>query len=117
MLGNDIRTMSDEVLEIITNKEVIAVNQDPLGRQGKKVRDDGNFEVWSRELHDGSRAVVLFNRSEKEREIGFDWSEVGLPQNLKFTVRDLWEKKDKGHYNGSYSDLVPAHGVIMVRVF
>ena len=117
MLGNDIRTMSDEVLEIIKNKEVIAVNQDPLGRQGKKVRDDGNFEVWSRELHDGSRAVVLFNRSEKEREIGFDWSEVGLPQNLKFTVRDLWEKKDKGHYNGSYSDLVPAHGVIMVRVF
>ena len=117
MLGNDIRTMSDEVLEIITNPEVIAVNQDPLGRQGKKVRDDGDFEVWSRELHDGSRAVVLFNRSENEKEIGFNWSEVGLPQNLNFTVRDLWAKKDMGKYNGSYSDIIPSHGVKMVRVF
>ena len=117
MLGNDIRTMSDEVLGIITNREAIAVNQDPLGRQGKKVRDDGDFEVWSRELHDGSRAVVLFNRSDNEKEIGFNWSEVGLPQNLKFTIRDLWEKKDMGKYNGSYSDIVPPHGVKMVRVY
>ena len=116
MLGNDIRDMSDEVLEIITNPEAIAVNQDPLGRQGKKVRDDGDFEVWSRELYDGSRAVVLFNRSEKEAEIGFRWSEVGLPQNLKFTVRDLWKKKDLGKYTGSYSDEVPPHGVKMIRL-
>ncbi|MDF1573500.1 MAG: glycoside hydrolase family 27 protein, partial [Bacteroidales bacterium] len=117
MLGNDIRNMSDEVLGIITNPEVIAVNQDPLGRQGKKVRDDGDLEVWSRELYDGSRAVVLFNRSEKEKEIGFEWSEVGLPQDLKFTVRDLWKKKDVGKYKGSYSDTVPSHGVVMVKVY
>ena len=117
MLGNDIRNMSDEVLEIITNPEVIAVNQDPLGRQGKKVRDDGDFEVWSRELYDGSRAVVLFNRSENEKEIGFKWSEAGLPQNLKFTVRDLWKKKDLGKYTGYFSGMVPPHGVIMVKVY
>lgn len=117
MLGNDIRSMSDEVLGIITNPEVIAVNQDPLGRQGRKVRDDGDFEVWSRELYDGSRAVVLFNRSENEKEIGFEWSEVGLPQDLKFTVRDLWKKKDLGKYKGSYSDMVPSHGVVMVKVY
>ena len=117
MLGNDIRNMSDKVLEIITNPEVIAVNQDPLGRQGKKVRDDGDFEVWSRELYDGSRAVVLFNRSENEKEIDFKWSEVGLPQNLKFTVRDLWKKKDLGKYSGSFSGMVPPHGVIMVKLY
>ena len=117
MLGNDVRSMTDEVLEIITNKEAIAVNQDPLGRQGEKVRDDGDFEVWAKELHDGSRAVVLFNRSESDARFGFDWSEVGLPQKLEFTVRDLWQKKDIGHYKGSYSATVPSHGVVMVKVY
>lgn len=76
--------MTDEVLDIITNVEVIAVNQDPLGRQGRKVKDEGDSEVWSKELHDGSRAVLLFNRSENEKEIHFLWSEVGLPQYLNF---------------------------------
>ena len=117
MLGNDIRSMSDEVLEIITNKEVIAVNQDPLGRQGEKVRDDGDFEVWSKELQDGTRAVALFNRSDSEAKFGFDWSEIGLPQNLEFTVRDLWQKKNIGKYKGSFSATVPSHGVIMVKVY
>lgn len=117
MLGNDIRTMSDEILAIVTNRELIAVNQDRLGRQGRKVRDDGDFEVWSRELHDGSRAVLLFNRSEKEAEIGFAWNEIGLPSNLKFTVRDLWEKADKGSFSGSYAAPVRPHGVVVVKVF
>jgi alpha-galactosidase len=117
MLGNDIRTMSDEVLEIITNKEVIAINQDPLGRQGKKVRDDGDLEVWSKELHDGSRAVLLFNRSETEQDIPFEWYEVGLPQNLKMQVRDLWQKQELGRFEGAYKATVPSHGVVMVKVY
>ena len=66
--------------------------------------------MWSRELYDGSRAVVMFNRSETKSEIGFKWSEVGLPRDLKFTVRDLWKKKDLGKYSGAYSDMVPPHG-------
>ena len=117
MLGNDVRNMSDEVLEIITNKEVIAVNQDPLGRQGEKVKDEGDFEVWSKELNDGSRAVVMFNRSEHEAEMSFDWNIIGLPQDLEFTVRDLWRKKDVGEFTGSYDAVVPSHGVVMVRVY
>jgi alpha-galactosidase len=83
MLGNDIRSITDDVLGIITTKEVIAVNQDPLGRQGQKVHDDGDLEVWCKELKEGSRAVRLFNRSEEKQEIGLEWYEVGLPQNLK----------------------------------
>lgn len=117
MLGNDIRSMSDEVLEIITNKEVIAVNQDPLGRQGRKIRDDVDLEVWSKELHDGSRAVLLFNRSETTREIGFEWFEVGMLQNLGLNVRDLWQKKEMGKFDGSYSAEVPSHGAVMLRVY
>lgn len=116
MLGNDVRSMSDEVLGIITNKELIAVNQDPLGRQGKKVRDDGDLEVWSKELQDGSRAVLLFNRSEEVQEIHFNWYEVGLPQNLKMQVRDLWQLKDMGRFQGSYGDSVPPHGAVVVKV-
>ena len=65
------------VTRILTNKEVIAVNQDPLGRQGRKVRDDGDHEVWSRALADGSRAITLFNRSSKAAEITVHWPEIG----------------------------------------
>jgi len=116
MLGNDVRDLKPEIHEILTNKEVIAVDQDPLGRQGRKVRDDGDFEVWSKELADGSRAVVLFNRSANEADIGFSWSEVGFPERLTAQVRDLWLKQDMGQFKGSYSAKVPAHGVVMVTV-
>lgn len=93
------------------------VNQDPLGRQGRKVKDEGDSEVWSKELHDGSRAVLLFNRSENEKEIHFLWSEVGLPQYLNFNVRDLWERKEKGKFSDSYKAIVPKHGVVMVKIY
>ena len=116
MLGNDPRKMTPEIHAILTNKEVIAINQNPLGRQGRKVRDDGDFEVWSKELHDGTRAVVLFNRSEQDTQISFTWSEIGLPEYLKFTVRDLWKKQDVGKFKGNYTARVIAHGVVMVTV-
>ncbi len=116
MLGNDIRDLTPEVHAILTSKEVIAVNQDPRGHQGRKVRDDGDFEVWSKELADGSRAVLLFNRSKFEADIAFSWSEIGYPEYLSLTVRDLWQKKDLGPFQGSYSAKVPSHGVVMVKV-
>ena len=115
MLGNDPRNMSEEIHAIITNKEVIAVNQDPLGRQGRKVRDDGDFEVWSKELQDGTRAVVLFNRSDAVADIGFTWADIGLPNSLTFSVRDLWAKKDLGDF-GKFSAPVQSHGAVMVTV-
>jgi alpha-galactosidase len=116
ILGNDPRNMTDEILSIITNQEVIAINQDPLGRQGKKVRDDGDFEVWSKELQDGTRAVLLFNRSDKSEKIAFSWYEIGLPQNLQLKVRDLWEHKNLGRFKGSFERTVPSHGVVMMKV-
>ena len=116
MLGNDVRDMTPEVHGIVTNREVIAVNQDPLGRQGRKIRDDGDLEVWSKELADGSRAVVLFNRSDQAADIGFSWPEIGLPEYLSLQVRDLWQHEDVGAFDGSYSARVPSHGVAMIRV-
>jgi len=116
MLGNDIRALKPEIHQILTNKEVIAVNQDPLGRQGRKVRDDGDYEVWSKELADGTRAVLLFNRSQQESEIAFAWPEIGYPARLSATVRDLWLKKDLGKHKESYAAKVPSHGVVMLRL-
>ena len=116
MLGNDIRNLSPEIHQILTNQEVIAVNQDSLGLQGKIIRDDGDYEVWCKQLNDGSRAVVLFNRSESETKMSFDWTEIGYPEKLKARVRDLWEKKDLGKFSGHYSAGVPSHGVVMVKV-
>ena len=116
MLGNDIRNMKPEILGILTNKEVIAVNQDPLGRQGRKVRDDGDIEVWEKQLANGTRAVVLFNRSEKGTDVSFSWNEIGYPDDLSFTIRDLWQKKDLGKFTGRFKTNVPAHGVIMIKI-
>ena len=113
---NDLRQMTPETLAILTNKDVIAVNQDPLGRQGRKVRDDGDFEVWSKQLQDGTRAVVLFNRSTQDAAISFQWAEIGIPQRLVMTVTDLWDRTKSAKHHGSFSSVVPAHGVVMVTV-
>jgi len=116
MMGNDIRKATPETLEILLNKEAIAVNQDPLGRQGVKVRDDGDLEVWSKVLHDGSRAVVLFNRSPGEANVGVMWTEIGYPSHLKAGIRDIWRKKDLGTTRGAYAADVPSHGAVMLKI-
>ncbi len=116
MAGNDIRSMSAETRDILTNREVIAVDQDPLGKQGSKVRDDGDTEVWARPLTDGSRAVILLNRSSKEAKVGVSWVEIGYPKALGAQVRDLWKHQDLGVLKGSYEAAVPGHGVVMVKI-
>jgi alpha-galactosidase len=116
MMGNDIRKAPPEILQILLNTEAIEVNQDKLGKQGSKIRDDGDLEVWSKALHDGSRAVVLFNRSEKAETINVNWTEIGYPSYLKAKVRDLWEKEDVGEFTKSISAEVMSHGVVMLRI-
>jgi alpha-galactosidase len=114
--GNDLRDMKPEIQEILTNKEVIAVNQDPLGRQARRVRKDGDLEVWAKPLKDGNRAVVLFNRSSSEQSLTVTWEETGYPDHLSAAVRDLWQKKDLGKFTGKFSAKVASHGVVMVTV-
>jgi alpha-galactosidase len=115
MAGNDLRNMSVEIREILTNTEVIAIDQDSLGIQGRKVRDDGDYEVWSKPLVDGSRVVVLFNRGIADAEISVSWQEIELSIE-EAAVRDLWEKKDLGRFQQSFSARVPSHGVVMVKI-
>ena len=67
--GNDLRSMRPEIHDILTNKEVIAVDQDALGREGERVAKNGDLEVWAKQLKDGSRAVILLNRGSAEQQI------------------------------------------------
>jgi alpha-galactosidase len=114
--GNDIANMDEVTRAILLNKEVIAVNQDALGVQGRRVRDDGDLEVWSKPLADGSRAVILFNRGAQAQSIAVDWTELGYPAGLQAQVRDLWAKKSLGKMKGRFAASVPSHGVVMVRI-
>ena len=116
MAGNDIRNMSAEIRDILTNKEVIAVDQDPLGRQGRRVTRANGLEVWEKPLADGSRAVALLNRTGAEANITVSWPDIGYPSHLAAKVRDLWAKKDLGEMKGSYAASVPSHGVVMVTI-
>jgi alpha-galactosidase len=114
--GNDIATMDDDTRKILTNREIIAVDQDGMGVVGRRVRNDGNLEIWARPLADGSRAVVLFNRSEKPADITAFWPEVGYPASMALEVRDLWKHTSLGSRTQNFTANVPAHGVVMVRL-
>jgi len=114
--GNDLRSMSPEIRDILTNKEVIAVNQDTLGREGVRVARDGDADVWAKQLSDGSRAVVLLNRGSGEMNIAVSWEELGYPDHISAEVRDLWQHKDLGKFTGKVGASVPSHGVVMLTV-
>jgi alpha-galactosidase len=114
--GNDVRNMSPEIKDILTNREALAVDQDPLGAEGRRVWKNGDSEVWSKQMKDGSRTVILFNRGTTETEINVAWEDLGYPAHLSAAVRDLWEKKSLGKFTGNFSAKVAGHGVVMVSV-
>ncbi len=116
MAGNDVRSMTTETREILTNKEVIAVDQDALGEQGRRVWKKEDLEVWSRPLADGGRAVILFNRGKDAADISVKWEQIGYPGHLPAKVRDLWEHKDEGIFRELFTARVAPHSVVMVRI-
>ena len=114
--GNDLRDMTPEIHDILTNKDVVSVDQDALGREGRRVRKDGDLEIWARPLAGGDRAAVLLNRSATGKQITLDWEDLGYPSHLSASVRDLWQHKELGKFTGKFSATVPSHGVVMVTV-
>lgn len=116
MAGNDLRAMTPEIRDILTNRDIIAIDQDPLGRQGRKIRDDGQTEVWGRPLQGGDWAVALLNRGRDAAEIGIAWTELGWPLSSAPQVRDLWSRQDHGAVKTGFSAKVPSHEVVLVRV-
>ncbi len=114
LAGNDIRSMNAETHDMLTNKDVIAVSQDKLGHQGRRVWHEGPLEIWARPLADGSHAVALFNRGSGKIKMTLPLSVIGVTGSAK--LRDLWEHKDLGSANGTYSAEVPEHGVAFVKL-
>ena len=116
--GNDLRSMTAATKATLTNTDVIAVDQDPLGQQGKLVASPGsNLQVWSKTLTGTNvRAVALLNRGTSAASITVQWSQLGLPAGSA-TVRDLWSHTDLGSFTDSYTAMsIPSHGVTMVKI-
>jgi alpha-galactosidase len=114
--GNDLSAMTPEILAILSNAEAIAVDQDPLGVQGRRVRDEGAKEVWMKPLADGSRAVILFNRGSESGPIYVDWESIGLAPGTSAVVRDLWAKQDVATVAARFETKVAAHDVAFLRI-
>jgi alpha-galactosidase len=139
LIGCDMTQLDDFTLNLLSNDEVLEVNQDPLGRQAARIKQDGSLEVWAKDMEDGSKAVGLFNRSDAEAVVSVTWPELGInsPQpasggaerngaSLLLTlgqhtgnrqlVRDLWRQKDLGYFKDQFQTPVPRHGVVLVKV-
>jgi alpha-galactosidase len=115
LAGNDLRSMSPATINILTAPEVIAVDQDPLGIQGRRIYAYGNTEVWVKELVDDSRAVALFNRGSTAANITVYFSDLGPEFTGNVLVRDLWARLDLGIMTTSYTANVPSHGVVLIK--
>ena len=114
--GNDLNDMTPTTRDILTNPEVIAVNQDPLGIQATVIEQDttGKLQVWAKQLQvSGTQAVLLFNKSDKPANISLNLADLGLSEPV--SLRDLWAHAERTSLNGSYSSNVPAHGVVMLK--
>jgi alpha-galactosidase len=117
LIGCDVRNISADILEILSNGEVVAVNQDPLGVQGKRVRQQGltGLEVWSGPLSSGRVALLLWNRSSKDASITATYSDIGIEHGTSVAIRDVWKHETikKAVKLQQITQTVPSHGVKM----
>jgi alpha-galactosidase len=115
IFSGDITRLDDFTLSLLTNDEVIEVDQDSLGRPGRRVAKTGDLEVWARPMEDGSLAVGLFNRGEGLKVVEAKWADLGLQGPQK--VRDLWRQRDIGVLEGRFEAAVARHGVVLIRMW
>ncbi|MGD0583585.1 MAG: putative Ig domain-containing protein [Bacteroidales bacterium] len=114
IFSGDITRLDDFTLSLLTNDEIIEVDQDPLGKPGYRVSISGNSEVWMRKLEDGSVAVGLFNRGQEEQRVTVAWEDLGITG--KQMVRDLWRQKNIGSFKDKFTARVAGRGVVMVKM-
>ncbi len=120
LIGCDISQMDDFTLSLLSNDEVLAINQDSLGKQATQFSNEDGRIVYAKTLEDGSFAVGLFNRGESEQTVAVKWGPWGnLPTpngGEKYVVRDLWRQKDLGEFQGKFESKVAPHGVVLLRL-
>ena len=118
LLGCDLTALDEFTLSLLTNDEVLEVNQDPLGEQARRVAQKENHEIWAKTMEDGSKAVGLFNRDflfEEPSVIKVSWEELGIKG--KHRLRDLWRQKNLGIFENRFESQVPVHGVVLLRFY
>lgn len=116
MAGNDLSAMTPEILGILTNPEVVAIDQDPAGKQGIRIHPTGSarwVEIWKKPLANGELALAVFNRQHNSARVIFNWSDIDLP--LPLSVRNLWERKNLSPPD-NFNYHVEAHGVVLLRL-
>jgi alpha-galactosidase len=114
LAGNDLNAMSAETLQILGNQEAIAIDQDPLGNAAVPVIKDGDIHVLMRDLHDGSKAVGIFNLGDVTRKGTINLQDIKLEGSQK--IRDLWLHRDLGKFTSQFNYEVPSHGVILLKI-
>ena len=114
--GCDVTSMLPQTADILLNPEVIAVDQDSLGIQGKRVLKQGDTEIWAKPLAGGDQAVVLFNRGSNEARITIPFAQLPGARTGPNGIRDLWKRKDLGRFKRSFNSSVPPHAAVMIRV-
>jgi len=114
--GNDIANMDEATRSILLNREVIAVDQDSLGVQGRRISKRGDREVWAKPLAGGGHAILLFNRGKTSASIKVDWAQLGYARGAEKQLRDIWAHRDLGRASGSWSATVASHDVVMLKV-
>jgi alpha-galactosidase len=127
LIGCDLSQLDDFTLSLLTNDEVLAINQVELGIQAKRIAKDTGYEIWAKPLADTSYAVGIFNTGLEspvdafnweggmpKRTLTVNWSDIGI--NGVYKVRDVWRHKDVGQFGGVYTAEVPFHGVALVKL-
>ena len=117
MAGNNLLKMTASTIQILTNREAIAINQDPLGIQGRIVRRDGQAEIWAgKRLFDGSQAVLVFNSGSTPAEVHVTWPDIGSVDSAPLYVRNLWTHRTTGPQRGGIAVTVPPSDAAMLRI-
>ncbi|WP_158917285.1 glycoside hydrolase family 27 protein [Caulobacter sp. S45] len=113
MTGNDLRTMTPETVALLTDKTMLAIDQDPLGRQGRRLFKRGDLEVWTRPLADGAMAVAVFNRAAQPLDAELSWEELGVAAPARLT--GAWTAAPVERSASGFKASVPTHGVVLLR--
>ena len=114
LIGCDLTRLDDFTLNLLCNDEVLDIDQDPLGKQAAPVDKTETYQVWKKQMEDGSLAIGLFNTGNTESVVGIDFSKLGI--SGKHAIRDCWRQKDLGEFENHFEGKVPSHGVLLVRI-
>lgn len=114
LIGCDIDQLDDFTMSLLTNPEIIGINQDILGKQAKRIYNTDNIQVWIKELEDGSKAVGFFNLNEEDRDVAINWSDLNISSVSE--VRDLWRHIPVNDIKSALRSMIPGHGVLLLKI-